>query len=75
MIHPLADSFSELSDNEIEQKILKLNSIYFMATDESVRHQIILLLDSLKIEIEDRRIAKKLNNTDNSELDNLINVS
>lgn len=62
--------------NELEQKVLKLNSMYFMTQDENVRHQMILLIDSYKIEIEERRQQqKKEQQDDNSDLDSLINVS
>ena len=62
---------------KIEDKILKLNRAYFTTQNEDVRQQIILLLDTYKLEIESKR-AKALNrnqdNGDNS-LDNLINIS
>ena len=62
--------------NELEQKVLKLNSMYFMTQDENVRHQMILLIDSYKVEIEERRKQQKKEQEDtNSDLDNLINVS
>ena len=81
MIHPFLENLSELTDTDIENKISKLNRTYFIATNEEVRHQIILVLDSLKIEQESRRarqyvkqLEEKQNNDDN-DLDNLINVS
>lgn len=50
--------------------------MYFMTQDENVRHQMILLIDSYKIEIEERRRQQKKEQEDtNSDLDNLINVS
>lgn len=76
MIHPNLGDLSELTLNELEQKVLKLNSMYFMTQDENVRHQMILLIDSYKIEIEERRKQQKKEQEDtNSDLDNLINVS
>lgn len=76
MIHPNLGDLSELTMNELEQKVLKLNSMYFMTQDENVRHQMILLIDSYKIEIEERRQQqKKEQQDDNSDLDSLINVS
>lgn len=76
MIHPNLGDLSELTMNELEQKVLKLNSMYFMTQDENVRHQMILLIDSYKIEIEKRRQQqKKEQQDDNSDLDSLINVS
>jgi len=76
LIHPNLGDLSEFTLNELEQKVLKLNSMYFMTQDENVRHQMILLIDSYKIEIEERRRQQKKEQEDtNSDLDNLINVS
>ena len=74
MVHPLAQDFSKLNDNELQEKLDDLNKKYWIAT-EPVRQQIILMLDSLKLEQENRRMAeKKQENADNN-LDNLINIS
>ncbi len=76
-MHPIPPNIKELSDSQIENQILKLNSLYFMTEDESVRHQIILLLDTFKIELEERRYAakKKQEQNGDNDLDSLINVS
>jgi hypothetical protein len=74
-MHPNAPNFKEFTDSQLEQKILKLNSIYFMAHDESVRHQIILLLDSYKIELEERRRVQRNKQNGDNDLDNLININ
>lgn len=74
-MHPLVNDLSDLSDNELEDKILKLNKAYF-ASSEEVRHQIILLLDTYKLEVESRRTQKTIQDQeDDNSLDNLINVS
>lgn len=77
MIHPHAESFKELTDNQLEQKLYKLNGMYFMTDNQDVRQQMILLMDSIKIELEERQIAakKKQTQNDDNDLDNLINVS
>ena len=76
MIHPHAESFKELTDNQLEQKLYKLNGMYFMTDNQDVRQQMILLMDSIKIELEERQIAKrKQMQNDDNDLDNLINVS
>ena len=77
MIHPHAESFKELTDNQLEQKLYKLNGMYFMTENQDVRQQMILLMDSIKIELEERQIAakKKQTQNDDNDLDNLINVS
>lgn len=76
-MHPHIENLKELTDNQIEQKIYKLNSLYFMAHDQNVRYQIILLLDSYKVELEERRAAAKKKQEDQGrdDLDNLINIS
>lgn len=76
MIHPISENLKALTDNQIEQKIYRLNGIYFMTDNASVRQQIILLLDGYKLELETRRVAAKKNaESDNSDLDGLIKVS
>jgi len=78
MMHPLQENLAEYSDAVLEQKLLKLNHMYFVTDNPDVRHQMILLMDGYKLELEARRTAAKLKqqqeNGDNS-LDDLINVS
>ena len=76
-MHPTLDDINLLSDPQIEQKIQKLNSVYFITENESVRHQIILLIDTYKLELEERRVRAKLKQQQNGNngLDNLIKVS
>ncbi len=81
MNHPFMNNLSEFTETEIENKISTLNRTYFIANNEEVRHQIILALDSLKIELEARRARayveqlQKDDKDNNNGLDNLINVS
>lgn len=77
MIHPGVNNLSELTENQLEQKILKLNSMYFLSDNSEVRQQIILLLDTYKLELQERRIAYRVKQQDegDNELDNLINVN
>lgn len=75
-MHPTVTDTNNLTDSQIEQKILKLNSLYFMTENTEVRQQIILLLDTYKLELENRRVvAKKKIESDNSGLDGLIKVN
>lgn len=76
-MHPIPPNLKELTDTQIENQILKLNSIYFMTDDSSVRHQIILLLDTFKIELEERKAEaqRKQQNNDDNDLDSLIKIS
>jgi len=76
-MHPLGNSVSKLSDQEIETKIQELTKKYFQALrfSPSVASQVVLLLDSYKIEQQDRFIAKsQQNNTGDSDLNELIKV-
>ncbi len=74
--NPLVNSFDELSDNELEEKILELNKKFWMTHNPQVKEQITAILDMYKAEMEGRRAKPKVNNQegDNS-LDNLINIS
>ena len=74
-MHPNMESLDELTTNELEKKILKLNGVYFMTENDQVRQQIILMLDSYKLELESRRVKEKLEQENNNGLDDLINVS
>jgi hypothetical protein len=74
-MHPTMEDISELTASEIEQKILKLNSVYFMTENNDVRQQIILLLDSYKLELESKRTREKIEQERDNGLDSLINIS
>ncbi len=79
MFNPLVDSFSELKDIEIENKIVELQRKYFQAgANPQLQQQVQAILEMYKLEMQDRR-SKSLQkqnqeNGDNS-LDNLINIS
>ena len=78
MVHPHLTGLKELSDQEIEERIFKLNRYYHVTPNPDVRQQMILVLDELKLEMESRIASKKIQNQiDNgdNDLDNLINVS
>tara|TARA_B100002019_G_scaffold227398_1_gene200574 strand:+ start:473 stop:694 length:222 start_codon:yes stop_codon:yes gene_type:complete len=73
-MHPLSDSFSKLTDAELQDKLDDLNKKYWMAND-NVRSQIVMMLDSIKLEQENRTLNQKnIENPDNT-LDNLIKIS
>lgn len=76
-MHPLHEDLTKLTDSQIEQKILRLNSAYFMSQNFEVRQQIILLLDTYKLALEERRVAARKKQADEGkdDLDSLINVS
>jgi peptidyl-tRNA hydrolase len=77
-MHPNLEKVSELSNAELEQKISTLNRYYFMTENDQVKQQIVLVLDDLKLEQENRRIReyqKQSQNNDDNGLDDLINIS
>ena len=75
MIHPHQANLEEFTDTQLEQKLFKLNGMYFITDNEEVRQQMILLMDSYKLELESRQASKKIEQDGNNDLDNLINVS
>lgn len=76
-MHPGNLNLQDLTTNEIESKIKKINSMYFMTENQEVRQQMILLLDTYKIELEERRMAEAKRQVKNNknDLDGLINIS
>lgn len=77
MFNPLVDSFSELSDSEIDQKVSELSRKYFQTHNPQVQSQIAAVLDMYKEELRARRARQMLQQQENgdSDLDNLINIS
>lgn len=76
-MHPMSEDLSKLTESQIEQKLLRLNSIYFMTENEGVRQQMILLMDTYKLELEERRLAakRKQQAQGKDDLDDLIKVN
>jgi len=78
MIHPHENEIKNYTDAQLEQKLLKLNHMYFMTENQDMRQQMILLIDGYKLEIEARRAAARLKQEQDqgdNPLDDLINVS
>ncbi|CAB4125991.1 hypothetical protein UFOVP181_247 [uncultured Caudovirales phage] len=76
-MHPLIGDLSSLKDTELETKINDLTRKYFSSHNVEVQSQIIMVLDTYKEELANRRTAeynKMMNNRDKG-LDKLINVS
>lgn len=72
------DNLDSFTDSQLEEKIAKLNKVYFVTQNEDVRHQVILSLDTLKLELESRRAAQRaqlLDDSGENGLDSLINIS
>ena len=77
-MHPGIVNLKELTLHQLEDNLNKLNRYYFISQNESVRLQIILAIDSYKIEIQERYAEEKRKQQQqngDSGLDDLINVS
>lgn len=78
-MHPFINNLSEMSDNELEEKIFLLNRRFFQTSNPELKSQITLALDTYKEEVNVRRAlaAQKQKDQQDGEkgLDNLINVS
>jgi len=78
MFNPLADDFSTLSDDEINQKISGLTRRYNQTSNHDLQHQIAVMIDMFRQEYT-LRLAKKSqdfkDNDNDSDLDNLININ
>ena len=78
MTHPHEQEIKNYTDAQLEQKLLKLNQMYFMTDNQDIRQQMILLIDGYKLELEARRAAARLKQEEDqgdNPLDDLINVS
>ena len=72
-MHPLINNLSEYTDEELLKKIDTLTNNYWRISNNDLRDQIVLTLDTFNIELQSRQQKIKLE--DNKELDNLINIS
>ena len=79
MFNPLVDSFSELKDAEIENKIVELQRKYFQAgANPQLQQQVQAILEMYKLEMQVRRsksLQKQNQQDGDNSLDNLINIS
>jgi len=77
MFNPLVDSFEDLTDTQLQEKIQDLSRRYFQTRNPDLQNQIAVMLDMFKQE-QTTRMYKKYENTeseDDSDLDNLININ
>lgn len=78
MFNPLVDSFEQLNDVEVEQKMLDLQRKYFMTHNPQVQTQIAAILDMYREEVRARRARlyqQQQEQNGESGLDSLINIS
>ena len=73
MDHPLIDNVSYLSDEQLDENIVKLTKKYFQTRNPQARQQLQTVLDMYKLEKRDRFIKNRMN-PGNSDLDKLINI-
>ena len=76
-MHPLVSDLHKLKDSELENKINELTRKYFSTHNFELQQQIILILNTYKEALANRRAAdyeKMMSNRDKG-LDKLINVS
>jgi hypothetical protein len=77
MFNPLVDDLSQLSDDEVQQKVTDLTRKYWQSKNPNVQSQIVSMLEIFKQEQQTRQ-AKKYQDSQNSndpDLDNLININ
>ena len=77
-MHPLLNNLSNLTDNELEEKIIDLTRKYWKTNNPEVQNQISITIDTFKVEQEERRTKQKVQQnelSDDNSLDNLIKVS
>lgn len=77
MFNPLVDSFEDISDSDLEAKTIELSRKYWMTKNPEVQSQISTILFMYQEELKTRRAKnfQKTQENDNSDLDNLINIS
>ena len=75
-MHPLVNDLSSLKDADLEAKINDLTRKYSMTYNFQVQQQIVLVLDTYKEELNNRRRAEWENTMElrNKDLDKLIKV-
>ena len=74
-MHPLVGSLSEMKVNELESKITDLTKKYFMTGNMDARHQISMVLDSYKSELNRRQDDALKKVMEDKRLDKLIKVN
>jgi len=77
MIHPLVDDLSDLTDQDLDQKVKDLTSKYFAAQrfgNPQVLTQLLNFLTIYREEMTRRSLERKLKTDDDNDLDQLINV-
>lgn len=77
MFNPLVDSFNDLTDQQIDEKVSELGRKYWQTQNYRLREQIAVILDMYQAEAQSRRAKmyqKQADDNDN-DLDSLININ
>tara|TARA_Y200000002_G_scaffold368694_1_gene362048 strand:+ start:491 stop:745 length:255 start_codon:yes stop_codon:yes gene_type:complete len=79
-LNPFVDDLSDISTNDLSDKINDLSKKYFMTTNPEVQNQIRVVLEMYRAEAVTRQAKETLNQSSDKEngensLDNLINIS
>jgi len=76
MIHPLIDNLKDFKEAELESKVSELSKKYYQTNNPDLKHQIAMLLDMYRAELQARRSATwdKLYQNRDKGLDKLINI-
>ena len=79
-LNPFVDDLSDISTNDLSDKINDLSKKYFMTTNPEVQNQIRVVLEMYRAEAVTRQAEETLNQSSDKEngensLDNLINIS
>lgn len=77
MFNPLLDKISDLSDNDVEEKVLELSKKYMQARNPDLQQQVGVILEMFREEARARRAKATMPKDDDDEnsLDKLINIS
>tara|TARA_Y200000002_G_scaffold336664_1_gene304944 strand:+ start:585 stop:818 length:234 start_codon:yes stop_codon:yes gene_type:complete len=76
MHHPFSEDTSNLSINQLYEKINELTKKYFQSNNSQVKQQIQTFIDYYKLEVREKEAAEKKKAEENGEidLDKLINI-
>jgi len=75
MFNPLVDSFEDLTDSQIQEKVNDLTKRYYQTRNPGLQNQIAVMLDMFRQEQTSRMYKQKQQDDDNPDLDNLININ
>ena len=73
MLHPFAHNLTELSDKDLDDKLSELTKKYFQTRNPEAKSQLQLMINSYKLEMNERLIKSRQN--ENKGLDKLIDIS